>query len=43
MKKFQGKLTYANVISTLCLFLLLGVVPPLPPRNCRNTASAPNS
>jgi hypothetical protein len=24
MKKLQGKLTYANVISTLCLFLLLG-------------------
>src|SRR6476620_4036641 len=24
MKKIQGKLTYANVVSTLCLFLLLG-------------------
>jgi collagen triple helix repeat protein len=24
MKRLQGKLTYANVISTLCLFLLLG-------------------
>src|SRR3954470_3658668 len=24
MKRLHGKLTYANVISTLCLFLLLG-------------------
>jgi hypothetical protein len=24
MKKMQGKLTYANVVSSLCLFLLLG-------------------
>ena len=24
MRRLRGKLTYANVISTLCLFLLLG-------------------
>jgi hypothetical protein len=35
----RQKLTYANVMSTLCFFLLLGVVPtPLP--NCRRTALA---
>jgi len=30
LKQLCSRLTYANVISTLCLFLLLGAAPPSP-------------
>jgi hypothetical protein len=43
MNRIRGKLTYANVISTLCLVLLIGGGTAYGPRSSPRTASVPSS
>ena len=43
MRSLRSKLTYANVISTLCLFMVLGGGAAVAAASWRRTASAPSS